>query len=66
MNKGDQDIRREKVAHEINARLVGAGVSVAGGGSRGPYSVTVDGLDSRELGRVLKAVLAATGGQVRE
>jgi hypothetical protein len=62
MNKLDLEDRRDDIAHGLNGRLEGTGVSVVGGGDKGPYSVTVDRLNRATLDRVLAAVLAATGG----
>lgn len=50
--KTDRDIAREDKAHAVNAALLDAGVShvsVTAGGRRGPYTVTVDRLNEREM-----------------
>lgn len=65
VRKTDLDIVREAAAHQLNAWLVGTGVSVCGGGEKGPYTLVVNRLDREGLGRVLAAVLAATGGSMR-
>jgi hypothetical protein len=52
IRKTDRDIRREETADAVNRKLAGAGIyniRVAAGGRRGPYCVTVEWLNEREM-----------------
>lgn len=60
------DELRDDIAHKINGTLIGTGISVSSGGSKGPYQVTVSRLSFEEVGWVIGAILQATGRKSRE
>jgi len=60
IRKTDRDIALEARAHEINARLIGTGITVTGGGSRGPYSITVGRIHGGQVETLVSAILELT------
>jgi hypothetical protein len=50
------DIRREQHADALNGSLVGTGISVVGGGSKGPYTVTVSRVNKGDVARLVEAI----------
>jgi hypothetical protein len=64
MRKTDLDLKRERVAHALNAGLVGTGLYVSSGGKEGPYQLTVRYLNERELRRLIRVFeRIISGGQ---
>ncbi len=66
IRKTSGDVVREGIAAEINATLVGTGISVTGGGSKGPYSVTVNRLSRKDLDKVIGAIQFVTARKPSE
>ena len=61
IRKTDADVKREQEAHAMTAKLVGTGISVVGGGRKGPYAVVVNWLSKKDALKVVDAILEATG-----
>jgi hypothetical protein len=57
--KKNKESSRVAVAYKLNAKLIGTGINVIGGGSKGPYMLTVSRLNRKELDRLLKLVKVA-------
>ena len=59
--KTDKDIKRENVAYKMNSQLIyelGRGdIQVTAGGKRGPYSITINGLNQTEMKKLLRHIL---------
>lgn len=56
MFKSELDRRREAVAREMGAGLEGYGITVVGGGKKGPYTVIVDSLSRTTAEAIIEAV----------
>jgi hypothetical protein len=62
----DLDIARDEKALEINAGLVGTGIEVTAGGRWGPYAVTVDRLNEKEMRLVVRMLRNFTDAMRQE
>lgn len=48
-------------AHELNGLLLRTKITVGGGGRKGPFTITVNRLGSRQVRKVIAAIQAALG-----
>ena len=53
IRKTDRDIGREEIALKMNEKLIGTGISVAGGGGTSPFIVTVKYLNRKDIDRLI-------------
>jgi hypothetical protein len=61
----DLDLKRDEIAHEMNGRLIGTGLSVDTSRRNGPYVVSVKYLNHKEMVQMVKqlrAILAERAG----
>ena len=64
--KTDRDAARERVAHELNRRLLRTNARVAAGGRKGPYTLVVDRLNRKELDAVIRSLLDCLGQRMAD
>lgn len=56
VRKTKLDIDRERYAEKVNASITVLGLSVIGGGSKGPYTIIMGRLRRRDLRRCIRAL----------